>query len=165
MATKSHKKKKPSAPNPSINPKAASSDKKPKPPKTIEDQPEEAAAAAADKKPKKQKARDEIDEIFSAAKAGKKRKPAQLEEAAAQGGKRKKPKERAEGGSSKKKSGKTPGSKGKGRVADDEEEFEEKRPRRRTADGLTIYSAEELGFGKADAGGTPLCPFDCECCF
>ncbi|KAI3703701.1 hypothetical protein L1987_73895 [Smallanthus sonchifolius] len=38
------------------------------------------------------------------------------------------------------------------------------RPRRRTADGLTIYTEEELGFGKADAGGTRLCPFDCECC-
>ncbi|KAK9065555.1 hypothetical protein SSX86_014956 [Deinandra increscens subsp. villosa] len=37
-------------------------------------------------------------------------------------------------------------------------------PRRKTADGLTIYTEEELGFGKADAGGTPLCPFDCDCC-
>lgn len=121
--------------------------------------------AAAEKKPKKQKARDEIDEIFSAAKASKKRKPAQLEEAEAHGGNRKKPKEKAEGGSSKKKINKTPGSKGKGRVADDDDEFEEKRPRRRTADGLAIYSADELGFGKADAGGTALCPFDCDCCF
>ncbi|RWR90132.1 hypothetical protein CKAN_01921300 [Cinnamomum micranthum f. kanehirae] len=39
------------------------------------------------------------------------------------------------------------------------------RPRRRTQDGLAVYSAEELGLGKADAGGTPLCPFDCSCCF
>nr|CAB3498990.1 unnamed protein product [Digitaria exilis] len=70
MATKSHKKKKASALNPSINPKAAASDKKPEPPKPIEEQPEQ---AAAEKKPKKQKARDEIDEIFSAAKADKKR--------------------------------------------------------------------------------------------
>ncbi|KAF5743204.1 hypothetical protein HS088_TW09G01269 [Tripterygium wilfordii] len=37
--------------------------------------------------------------------------------------------------------------------------------RRRTEDGLSIYSEEELGLGKADAGSTPLCPFDCECCF
>ncbi|KAF8681909.1 hypothetical protein HU200_045360 [Digitaria exilis] len=162
MATKSHKKKKASALNPSINPKAAASDKKPEPPKPIEEQPEQ---AAAEKKPKKQKARDEIDEIFSAAKADKKRKSAQQEEAEAQGGKRKKPKERTEGGSNKKKSNKTPGSKGKGRVANDDGEEFEKRPRRRTNDGLTIYSAEELGFGKADAGGTPLCPFDCDCCF
>ncbi|XP_058097185.1 uncharacterized protein C6G9.01c [Magnolia sinica] len=38
------------------------------------------------------------------------------------------------------------------------------RPRRKTQDGFTIYSAEELGIGK-DSGGTPLCPFDCSCCF
>lgn len=39
------------------------------------------------------------------------------------------------------------------------------RSRRKTADGLTLYTEEELGFGKSDAGGTPLCPFDCDCCF
>nr|XP_043627730.1 uncharacterized protein C6G9.01c [Erigeron canadensis] len=39
------------------------------------------------------------------------------------------------------------------------------KPRRKTADGLTIYREEELGFGKPDAGGTRLCPFDCDCCF
>lgn len=39
------------------------------------------------------------------------------------------------------------------------------RRRKKTGDGLTIYTEEELGFGKADAGGTPLCPFDCSCCF
>ncbi|GFZ08548.1 hypothetical protein Acr_20g0003560 [Actinidia rufa] len=39
------------------------------------------------------------------------------------------------------------------------------RPKKRTNDGLTVYTEEELGIGKADAGGTPLCPFDCSCCF
>lgn len=39
------------------------------------------------------------------------------------------------------------------------------RPRRQTQEGLTIYRAEELGIGKSNAGGTPLCPFDCSCCF
>ena len=39
------------------------------------------------------------------------------------------------------------------------------RPRKRTADGFTIYTEEELGISKADAGNTPLCPFDCDCCF
>ncbi|XP_057477877.1 uncharacterized protein C6G9.01c-like [Actinidia eriantha] len=39
------------------------------------------------------------------------------------------------------------------------------RSRKRTNDGLTVYTEEELGIGKADAGGTPLCPFDCSCCF
>ncbi|PIN22433.1 hypothetical protein CDL12_04863 [Handroanthus impetiginosus] len=37
--------------------------------------------------------------------------------------------------------------------------------RKRTADGLSIYTEEELGIGKPEAGGTPLCPFDCDCCF
>jgi len=32
-----------------------------------------------------------------------------------------------------------------------------------TEDGLKIYSAEELRIGKGQ--NTPLCPFDCECCF
>ncbi|KAF8406920.1 hypothetical protein HHK36_006041 [Tetracentron sinense] len=39
------------------------------------------------------------------------------------------------------------------------------RPRKKMVDGLTIYSEEDLGIGKLDAGGTPLCPFDCSCCF
>lgn len=39
------------------------------------------------------------------------------------------------------------------------------RPRTRTNDGLAIFTEEELGISKADAGGTPLCPFDCSCCF
>lgn len=39
------------------------------------------------------------------------------------------------------------------------------RPRKKTGNGLTIYSEEELGIGKSDAGGTRLCPFDCSCCF
>lgn len=39
------------------------------------------------------------------------------------------------------------------------------RPRKKTADGLSIYTEEELGFGEPDAGGSRLCPFDCDCCF
>ncbi|CAL0312062.1 unnamed protein product [Lupinus luteus] len=39
------------------------------------------------------------------------------------------------------------------------------RPRKKTGDGLTIYTEEELGLNNADVGGTPLCPFDCSCCF
>ena len=33
-----------------------------------------------------------------------------------------------------------------------------------TADGLKIYSVDELGVN-VNSGGTPLCPFDCDCCF
>ncbi|PWN29915.1 DUF1764-domain-containing protein [Jaminaea rosea] len=35
--------------------------------------------------------------------------------------------------------------------------------RARTEEGYRIYSAEELGLNN-DGGGTPLCPFDCNCC-
>ncbi|KAF0913168.1 hypothetical protein E2562_020294 [Oryza meyeriana var. granulata] len=164
MAIKSHKKKRPSASNPSINAKAPSSDQKPKHPKPTEEEREgtTAAAAAATEKPKKKKATNEIDEIFQATKSsGKKRKPQRGEESVGA----KKPKERPDVTKKSKKARK--GSKGKGKDTDDDDddEGEEKRPRRRTTDGLAIYSAEELGFGKADAGGTPLCPFDCDCCF
>ncbi|KAL9672225.1 hypothetical protein QQ045_028475 [Rhodiola kirilowii] len=38
------------------------------------------------------------------------------------------------------------------------------KPRKKMS-GLKIYTEEELGLNKPDAGGTPLCPFDCDCCF
>ena len=39
------------------------------------------------------------------------------------------------------------------------------RSRKTTEDGLAIYTEDELGINKVDAGNTPLCPFDCSCCF
>lgn len=36
--------------------------------------------------------------------------------------------------------------------------------RKKTEEGFSIYTEEELGFGKA-GGGSELCPFDCDCCF
>lgn len=39
------------------------------------------------------------------------------------------------------------------------------RETKRTEDGLRIYTEEALGFNKKGAGGTPLCPFDCDCCY
>ncbi|BGP33405.1 hypothetical protein JCM10296v2_005205 [Rhodotorula toruloides] len=50
------------------------------------------------------------------------------------------------------------------RAAEEEERFMDSRGnRKRTEDGLPIYSEAELkiGFG----GDTPLCPFDCDCCY
>mmetsp|Transcript_23703 Transcript_23703/g.28529 ORF Transcript_23703/g.28529 Transcript_23703/m.28529 type:complete len:103 (-) Transcript_23703:340-648(-) len=35
---------------------------------------------------------------------------------------------------------------------------------RYTAEGLPVYKYYHLGM-KQDDGGTPLCPFDCDCCF
>ncbi|KAM2020868.1 hypothetical protein ACFX16_042957 [Malus domestica] len=37
--------------------------------------------------------------------------------------------------------------------------------KKRTQDGLAVYTEDELGINNADAGNTPLCPFDCSCCF
>ncbi|CAI7752724.1 unnamed protein product [Closterium sp. NIES-53] len=36
---------------------------------------------------------------------------------------------------------------------------------KRTEEGYRVYKEEELGWNKKSAGGTALCPFDCECCF
>ena len=40
-----------------------------------------------------------------------------------------------------------------------------KQPRRYTEDGLPIYTEAELKLDNPKAGTTPLCPFDCDCCF
>ncbi|EIW67339.1 hypothetical protein TREMEDRAFT_64590 [Tremella mesenterica DSM 1558] len=36
--------------------------------------------------------------------------------------------------------------------------------RRKTEEGFLIYKESELGIDPT-SGGTPLCPFDCDCCF
>ncbi|KAF9475616.1 DUF1764-domain-containing protein [Pholiota conissans] len=36
--------------------------------------------------------------------------------------------------------------------------------RRKTEEGWLVYKEDELGIGD-EGGDTPLCPFDCECCF
>uniref|UniRef100_A0A1J3HEA9 Uncharacterized protein C6G9.01c n=1 Tax=Noccaea caerulescens TaxID=107243 RepID=A0A1J3HEA9_NOCCA len=38
------------------------------------------------------------------------------------------------------------------------------RPRKRTEDGLPLFTEDELGINKANAGGTRRCPFKCLCC-
>jgi len=51
--------------------------------------------------------------------------------------------------------------------AEDEATFKDSRgtlPRRTTEEGWLIYKEDELGIGE-DGGDTPLCPFDCDCCF
>jgi hypothetical protein len=37
-------------------------------------------------------------------------------------------------------------------------------PRRRTEEGFRIFTVDELRIGQGE-GDTPLCPFDCDCCF
>ncbi|KAI0257386.1 DUF1764-domain-containing protein [Lactifluus subvellereus] len=49
----------------------------------------------------------------------------------------------------------------------DQDKFRDSRgtvPRRKTEEGFSIYKEDELGIN-AEAGDTPLCPFDCNCCF
>ncbi|CDU22589.1 uncharacterized protein SPSC_01219 [Sporisorium scitamineum] len=52
---------------------------------------------------------------------------------------------------------------------DDVQEFIDSRGtsgdrRKRTVDGLRIFTVEELRLGEQGAGETSLCPFDCDCC-
>ena len=46
-----------------------------------------------------------------------------------------------------------------------EAEANAKKPRKFTEDGLPIYTEAELKMDNPKAGTTPLCPFDCDCCF
>jgi len=48
-----------------------------------------------------------------------------------------------------------------------EERFKDSRgngPRRTTEEGFSVYKEDELGIS-GNGGDTPLCPFDCHCCF
>jgi len=50
---------------------------------------------------------------------------------------------------------------------DSEDEFRDSRgtgPRRKTEEGYLVYKEDELGIGD-EGGDTPMCPFDCDCCF
>ncbi|KAG9454668.1 hypothetical protein H6P81_007572 [Aristolochia fimbriata] len=122
-------------------------------PKTKKEKPQhdDEGRSCEDSINKKKKPGHEIEEIFSTLK--KRKKPDQgqtgeVAEAASTKQKLKKKKNKAK------------------QVSSKESGFvDPPKPRGRTEDGLAIYSAEELGFGKSDAGGTPLCPFDCDCCF
>ncbi|TFK76958.1 DUF1764-domain-containing protein [Pluteus cervinus] len=37
-------------------------------------------------------------------------------------------------------------------------------PRKKTEEGWAVYKEDELGISN-EGGDTPLCPFDCECCY
>lgn len=109
------------------------------------------------------KAGDEIDEIF----AGKKRKKPDNEKAKKDAGdvEASKSDDKVDKTKKKKKKRKDIKKSGGDKENGDHISDQPSRRRKRTGDGLAIYTEEELGIGKADAGGTPLCPFDCECCF
>ncbi|KAL0575987.1 hypothetical protein V5O48_005987 [Marasmius crinis-equi] len=50
---------------------------------------------------------------------------------------------------------------------EDEARFKDSRgtgPRRKTEEGWSVFKEDELGIND-EGGDTPLCPFDCQCCF
>uniref|UniRef100_A0A7S0RKZ3 DUF1764 domain-containing protein n=1 Tax=Chlamydomonas leiostraca TaxID=1034604 RepID=A0A7S0RKZ3_9CHLO len=108
-----------------------------------------------DKKQAK-KSTSEIDDIFGAAapgKAGKKgEEDGALKDIAAKVEEARKAKAAA-------KKPKVEGSK------DDLFGEESKKSRKKTEEGYAIYTEDELGLTKAGGGDTPLCPFDCDCCY
>ncbi|KAJ6994743.1 hypothetical protein NC653_017520 [Populus alba x Populus x berolinensis] len=95
---------------------------------------------------------NEIDEIFSGKKEGRNLKQKKVDKASVNG--EEKPKL-------------TTKQKKKKSKEDEEGRFTDLpcRSRKKTEDGLNIYTEEELGFSKSSGGDTPLCPFDCDCCF
>ncbi|KAK9102224.1 hypothetical protein Sjap_019478 [Stephania japonica] len=105
-------------------------------------------AAPTPVKEKKKKPSNEIDEIFASKK--KKQKPKEEQPVMQKENSNAKPKEVKKKNNGHKK---------------DVLPNPSSRSRKRTNDGLAIYTAEELGVSRADAGSTPLCPFDCSCCF
>lgn len=102
--------------------------------------------------------RDEIDEIFAA--TGKKRKKLDDDKE-----KRPRKKDSAVKDAKSKRASKISANEKLNSKKNDESKKENGGLRKRTGNGLAIYTEEELGIGNADAGGTPLCPFDCDCCF
>ncbi|KZS96489.1 DUF1764-domain-containing protein [Sistotremastrum niveocremeum HHB9708] len=49
----------------------------------------------------------------------------------------------------------------------DDEDFKDSRgtgPRRTTEEGFSVFKEDELKINP-ESGGTPLCPFDCDCCY
>lgn len=117
--------------------------------KAPDEGPEMPVAKEEKASPATKKSNDEIDDIF----ASKKRKKSEKGDA-------EKPAENGNGRTKKMKKKKKDKGSTESALGDPPS-----RPRKKTADGLTIYKEEELGISKADAGGTPLCPFDCSCCF
>ncbi|CAI5457620.1 unnamed protein product [Closterium sp. Yama58-4] len=106
---------------------------------------------------RKRAARDDIDAIFNQAKQSKNQAAA----GSGQQGKNGKGGAKDQGGNklpAVKKGKKKEKTSGSGVDA-------ESKPRKRTEEGYRVYMEEELGWNKKSAGGTALCPFDCDCCF
>ncbi|KNA21150.1 hypothetical protein SOVF_045920 [Spinacia oleracea] len=103
--------------------------------------------AAREKPSTSSKKADEIDDIF----ASLKRKKSEQEKAEKSSNKNEKPLKIKK--------------KLKRSLKENEALNPDSKPRRRTNDGLVIYSEEELKVNSQEGGNTGLCPFDCSCCF
>ena len=113
----------------------------------------EAAAAAAADAPASSTVEESVDDIFAALK----KKPAEKRPPKAEKPKKKAKRDaaadRAE--DDKWRAGRPPTPPGR---------QENPQVHRYAADGLPVYKYFHLGMDQQD-GGTPLCPFDCDCCF
>ncbi|GJP42603.1 hypothetical protein CLOM_g2148 [Closterium sp. NIES-68] len=116
----------------------------------------ESQASPGDKR--KRAAGDDIDAIFNQAKQDKNQGAAGSGQKGNKG--KADAKTQAKGKSPAKKGKKQEKGGGAGGAAD-----AESKPRKRTQEGYRVYGEEELGWNKKTAGGTALCPFDCDCCF
>ncbi|KAD6453870.1 hypothetical protein E3N88_08576 [Mikania micrantha] len=141
----SSKKSKPGLQNPSVASWDMSKKSASKPPKPALQKP---ALTKEKPAPTPQRYGQEIDEIFS-----KKRKKPEQQKTSKLNKKTSKDSKDDECVTQKKKKNKSGGSN-----VDMFENEQLARPRRKTADGLAIYTEEELGFGKADAGAAATLP-------
>ena len=111
----------------------------------------EAAAAAAADAPASSTVEESVDDIFAALK--KEKRPPKAEKAPTKKPRRDAEAERKE--DDKWRAGRPPTPPGR---------QENPQVHRYAADGLPVYKYFHLGMDQQD-GGTPLCPFDCDCCF
>ncbi|CAM8978698.1 unnamed protein product [Rhodiola kirilowii] len=110
----------------------------------------------------KKRSGDEIDEIFSSKKNKKTRVTEPSNDVKGKSGEKKNEVATGSGAERHKLEKRV---KRKNKLPADGDLFGDSSKPRKKMSGLKIYTEEELGLNKPDAGGTPLCPFDCDCCF
>mmetsp|Transcript_36883 Transcript_36883/g.82024 ORF Transcript_36883/g.82024 Transcript_36883/m.82024 type:complete len:168 (+) Transcript_36883:78-581(+) len=123
-----------------------------------------APASKPDKEVNKKKKASEIDDIFNM--GTKTTDAAQDDAAGVDAGAFKDISERIKKARQEKKPEKAPTEK-KAKIEGSKDDIfgqETGRNRKKTEEGYAIYSEEELGLNKR-GGDTPLCPFDCDCCY
>jgi len=118
----------------------------------------------AEKKLKKrERAADEIDEIFDQKEKPSRRKL--LEKKSKKKSAETKPKPSAAASKPSFKAAKKQSPAAASALDDAMDPKKQQQSGRNFVDGLPLYTEEELGLTAEGGGDTPLCPFDCECCF